>query len=61
MTKRLKKSKKSEAQVNVDKLSAALKQLHDKRTTWQDGTYKRSNDELYGILGRIHGTQQHKH
>lgn len=54
MTKRLKNSKKSEAQVNVDKLSAALKQLHDKRTTWQNGTYKRSNDELYGILAGCH-------
>jgi hypothetical protein len=54
MTKNLKKSKKSEAQVNVDKLSAALKQLHDKRTTWQNGTYKRSNDELYGILAECH-------
>ena len=54
MTKQLKKRKKSEAEVNVDKLSAALKRLHEKRTTWQHGTYKRSNDELYGILAECH-------
>ncbi len=54
MTKKLKTRKKSEAKANVDMLSAALKGLHDKRTTWQNGAYKRSNDELYGILAECH-------
>src|SRR6056297_39645 len=54
MTNKLKNSKKSEARANVEMLSAALQRLHDKRTTWQNGTYKRSNDELYGILAECH-------
>lgn len=54
MTKKQKNSNKSEAKANVDMLSAALKRLHEKRTTWQNGTYKRSNDELYGILAECH-------
>lgn len=54
MTKQLTKSKKSEARTNTDMLAAALMRLHDKRTTWQNGTYKRSNDELYGILAECH-------
>src|SRR6056297_1382506 len=54
MTKKLKNSKKSEARANAEMLSAALQRLHDKRTTWQNGTYKRSNDELYGILAECH-------
>lgn len=54
MTKARKMNKKSEARVNTDMLSAALLRLHDKRATWQNGTYKRSNDELYVILAECH-------
>ena len=54
MTKLLKKIKKSEAQANIDMLTVALQRLHGKRTTWQNDTYKRSNDELYGILAECH-------
>jgi len=54
MTKKLKMRKKSEAKANVDMLSTALQRLHDKRTSWQNGAYKRSNDELYGILAECH-------
>ena len=54
MTKAMKTRKKSEAKANTDMLSAALQRLHDKRTTWQNGAYKRSNDELYGILAECH-------
>lgn len=54
MTKKRKINKKSEARANVDMIATALKKLHDKRTTWQNGTYKRSNDELYAILADCH-------
>ena len=54
MPTKSKTPKKSEAKANVDMLSAALRRLHDKRTSWQNGVYKRSNDELYGILAECH-------
>jgi len=54
MTKVLTKNKKSEARTNADMLTAALKKLHAKCSTWHNGTYKRSNDELYGILAECH-------
>lgn len=45
---------KSEAQINIDMLSAALKRLHDKREEWQANAYKRSNEQLYTILEDCH-------
>ena len=54
MPKNRKPRKISEARANVKMLAAALKKLHDKRTAWQEGTYKRSNEELYAILAECH-------
>lgn len=54
MTKELKNNKKSEARVNIERMSTELKRLHDKRSKLQEGAYKRSNDELYAILQDCH-------
>ena len=45
---------KSEARVNIELMSAELKRLHDKRSEWQEGAFKRSNEQLYAILQDCH-------
>ncbi|WP_147298867.1 hypothetical protein [Rhodosalinus sediminis] len=47
---------KAETRMQVQTLRNTLEELHAQRSAWEEGTYKRSNDELYAILeecGRI--------
>jgi hypothetical protein len=47
---------KAETRRQVQTLRNTLEELHAQRSAWEEGTYKRSNDELYAILeecGRI--------
>jgi len=45
---------KSESKINIERMAAELKRLHDKRSEWQEGAYKRSNEQLYAILQDCH-------
>ena len=45
-----KKANKSKAKSNIDMIATDLKRLHNKRSEWEDGVYKRSNEQLYAIL-----------
>jgi hypothetical protein len=45
-------TKMSEKMMNIAMLTVELTTLRAARESWQNGTYKRSNDELYDILQR---------
>jgi hypothetical protein len=46
--------KKSATKANIDMMSAELARLHDKRSEWENGVYKRSNEQLYELLAECH-------
>ena len=46
--------KKSATKANIDMMSAELARLHHKRSEWENGAYKRSNEQLYELLAECH-------
>lgn len=46
--------KKSATKANIDLMSAEISRLHTKRSAWENGAYKRSNELLYELLAECH-------
>jgi len=49
-----KKTNKSTAKSNTATIATELTRLHNKRSEWEGGVYKRSNEQLYAILAECH-------